>query len=122
MSTPSTIARSISLFALCACGARVAVDDAASSSVCELPQLAPEGPFTAEMCLDRCTRGAVAEDGAPVRLACDGERCVLSVDGVERCTCTDLDYSNTCANGVAVCQHHANFNFAATTSVPCSVP
>lgn len=98
------------------------VDDDPPTASCELPQLAPEGPFTAETCADRCALGAVGADGAAVQLECDGAQCVLFVGGVERCACTELDYANTCANGVPLCQHLANFDFAETVSIECAEP
>jgi hypothetical protein len=125
MVTPGALAHMLSLCslaALSACGGRVVVDEKAGPASCELPQLAAEGPFTAETCAGRCTLGAVGEDGAPVRLACDGQRCVLFVDGAERCTCTELDFASTCANGVPLCQHLANFNFAAAVPLGCATP
>lgn len=125
MITPAALARVLSLCSLAtlsACGGQVVVDADPPTAFCELPQLAPEGPFTAETCADRCTLGAVGADGAAVRLECDGARCVLLVDGAERCTCTELDYANTCANGVPLCQHLANFDFGATEWIKCAEP
>lgn len=111
----------LSAFAcLGACGARSDPEGVASALVCGLPSLAPEGPFTEEDCAGSCTLGSIDEDGNPVRLACDGQRCVLFVDGVRRCTCTELDYANVCGNGVPICRDIGNFNFAATTPVGCA--
>ncbi len=47
------------------------------------------------------------------RIICDTESCRWYVDETLCCTCQQLDFANTCANGVPTCADwHSSFDFS----------
>ncbi len=60
----------------------------------------------------RCVREGRDELGVAWQSACDGTSCTLSREGEPLCTCTDLDFASTCANGIATCRHWAYFDYS----------
>jgi hypothetical protein len=80
------------------CGGR-----SAPAGVCDLPAM-PESHATVErFCDDQCILETRDAHGRLVRLECDGTSCELFVDDVLRCSCTDLDWANTCSHGTPTC-------------------
>jgi hypothetical protein len=53
------------------------------------------------------------QDGREHRVVCDSEGCLWYVDGTLTCTCEQLDYANTCTNGVPMCADwYGHFDFS----------
>jgi hypothetical protein len=53
------------------------------------------------------------QGGYQHRIICDTESCRWYVDETLSCTCQQLDFSNTCSNGVPGCADwHSSFDFA----------
>jgi hypothetical protein len=93
------------------CGARTGYDD----ELCQGPELLSTPLRGSDAILTGETCSFVTEqDGHAHRILCDGNACRWHVDDALRCTCEQLDYSNTCANGITLCADwRDSFDFSA---------
>ncbi len=93
-----------------ACGARTV----GAGEACRGPDLLSTPLNAADAILGEGTCSFEENQGAHRhRVVCDSETCLWYVDDVLECRCQQMDYNNTCANGIPTCADwHNSINFS----------
>ncbi len=91
------------------CGARTDIESEAANS-CG-PSGAPLSPTVARVRDRGCVLEARDSAGRLWAMECALEKCRMFVDGELRCSCSDMDYVNTCPTGEPTCRGWQYFSY-----------
>lgn len=92
------------------CWAAHARFDETGSDGCARPS-GVVSPLTEHVSPGRCVLEGRDELGVAWRSVCDGTSCTLAREDETGCTCTDMNLSSRCANGVPTCTHWDYFDY-----------